>query len=1797
MGLVIALLALCGLALGGPAGGPTWQAGGGQANARFGATVATAGDVNNDGIADILVGAPDYDSPLSPNPHEGRAFVYLGTPSGPATTPVWTADGQRIGFGSAAASAGDVNGDGFDDIIVGEPDLPGGIYPNAWTGQASLYFGSASGPGTAPAWVQHSIEYARFGAAVASAGDVNGDGYDDVLVSAPSTGYPTYTPWVYLYEGSPTGLPAGASWFVRGDGFASPTGPFGSTVAGAGDVNGDGYDDVLVGEPGFHGAGTIVGDCNLGKAYLYLGSASGLSDTPAWTMAGQVPRCDFQSAQFGCSLTSGRFNGDRYSDFVVGCSLEGSVLFTGSSSGPVMTSWRGARVAQNAGDVNGDQFDDVITGAFATGPALSEAVALHLGGASGLATTPVWTVTADQSNTGFGTALAGAGDTDGDHLDNVLVGAPRYFLGGRQEGAAFLFFGPVAVPCAVDADGDGYCAFGPAADCNDADPALHPNAVEVCNGRDDDCDGPADEGFGVGTACSLGSGICKTSGSLVCSTDGTAACNAPPPGPPAPEVCDGLDNDCDGLIDEGLPDDCRIASTVQTGAFLGGSVANVGDVNGDGFDDVLAGATGDGQGSIRLYYGSAAGTFRTPGWTYAGTQTPANAPVRAAFGAAVAGIGDLNHDGYDDFLVGAPGYAYQAIQTQIGSRGAAYLFLGGAGGPSLAAQLGAGSSLVRFGGDVAGGGDIDGDGTVDFAVLGAGDALVAQPRVTVYTHGGATQTTLLGSFPSDNVAVAIAPDLNGDGFDDVLVARLDRVDVHYGQATGIATTSSLVVQEGSLYVASLAGAGDVNGDGYGDVVVGWRVSNQSFARLAALYLGSAAGLSPTPVWTSDGGQSAGGFGDSVGAAGDVNDDGYADLIIGASSYVVGGTTQGAAFLFLGGGAGPEPTPSWVGTLALQTGTRYGAAVAGGGDYDGDGFDDLIVGAPRFNSGGAPNAGRVDLVAAYTICTGVDADHDGVSDCADDCRGFPNPDQADADGDGFGDVCDNCPVVANATQLDADHDGPGDACDPCTDTDHDGFGNPGFAANTCPLDNCPAAANDQQDLDHDGLGDVCDHCSDSDGDGFGDPGMLSSQCPVDNCPSVPNPGQADNDQDALGDACDACPRDGFNDFDGDGHCADQDNCPSAANPGQEDSDGDLAGDACDVCPDLPGTSFPDQDGDGRGNACDNCPVVANSDQADADGDGPGDVCDNCPAAANPGQEDADSDGSGDVCQPVVSITEIRSAGPDVLEAIVAMHDPQGEALSGNVAVTPTLDLFDAVGTMDCGLGHLPDGRPGEGVAFGDAFGEPFLFDLDSTLGCDDGQADFELAYGSCRAPVGPFDAFLSIGGLTLPFTVCVRPAGGEQEGVDWTIASIAPGSVTILIAGAEPVIAIPFTSVLPQTLDIASLAPAKLYALSITVTDGNTRPVTGAGFFQRTTERTLALVTGSGPVAAISTPPAAECDRPAGASVTLDGSGSTDPDSTPGTNDDIASFDWHEDYGTPGQRPIGSGETVTVDLPLGAHAVTLVTTDRSGHAATASVTVTVRDTQPPSLTLHADPAELWPPNHGMVPVGVSWQTGDACDPAGVGVTLVSISSSEPDDTAAASDGATASDVQEASPGVADASLLLRAERDGHGSGRVYTLTYRARDGSGNTATALATVTVPHDLGQGPEPLLMQIEPAAPGTTGVRIFWPTVAGSTAYDVITGDLQDWHIEHGALDVGRVRALARSTTATSLNEPAGSANPPPGRAFFYLIQQRREGRGVGYGTESAPLPRVAVICEGGCPGATDPPPSGSAGGPAVRK
>jgi hypothetical protein len=115
-------------------------------------------------------------------------------------------------------------------------------------------------------------------------------------------------------------------------------------------------------------------------------------------------------------------------------------------------------------------------------------------------------------------------------------------------------------------------------------------------------------------------------------------------------------------------------------------------------------------------------------------------------------------------------------------------------------------------------------------------------------------------------------------------------------------------------------------------------------------------------------------------------------------------------------------------------------------------------------------------------------------------------------------------VFNPDQRDTEGDGLGDACDPCTDTDGDGFANPGFPASACSVDNCPTVVNPEQtDTDADATGDACDPCTDSDGDSFGDPGIPASTCRADNCAFVANPSQLDADGNGIGDFCECTAR--------------------------------------------------------------------------------------------------------------------------------------------------------------------------------------------------------------------------------------------------------------------------------------------------------------------------------------------------------------------------------------------------------------------------------------------------------------------------------------------------------------------------------------------------------------------------------------------------------------------------------------------------------------------------------------------------
>ncbi len=120
---------------------PSWITESDQDEASYGASVATAGDVNGDGFSDVVIGAPYFDNGQS---NEGKAFLFLGSPAGLSGSAAWTSEGNQADaiWGHFVAPAGDVNGDGFADVLVGAPDFDNG---QADEGRAAVYLGSASG--------------------------------------------------------------------------------------------------------------------------------------------------------------------------------------------------------------------------------------------------------------------------------------------------------------------------------------------------------------------------------------------------------------------------------------------------------------------------------------------------------------------------------------------------------------------------------------------------------------------------------------------------------------------------------------------------------------------------------------------------------------------------------------------------------------------------------------------------------------------------------------------------------------------------------------------------------------------------------------------------------------------------------------------------------------------------------------------------------------------------------------------------------------------------------------------------------------------------------------------------------------------------------------------------------------------------------------------------------------------------------------------------------------------------------------------------------------------------------------------------------------------------------------------------------------------------------------------------------------------------------------------------------------------------------------------------------------------
>ncbi|HEY5138308.1 MAG TPA: VCBS repeat-containing protein, partial [Methylococcales bacterium] len=267
---------------------PGWAYESNSANAEFGHSASAAGDVNNDGYDDIVITADGYDT------FRGKIYLFLGSPAGLSKTPAWTytnsAGAANQNLGQSIAGAGDINGDGFDDIIVGAHyySETGLVHEGA----AFVFYGNASGFSSSPDWtIKGGMAGALLGFSVAGVGDLDKDGYADVLVGAPMYGA-SNEGIAYLYYGGAAGLPAAPSQtFTNG----SAGSYFGNPVSPLGDVNKDGNLDILIGASRYD-----VGATDRGRVYAYYGAGNRNPLVVSWDKMDAAVAGSF----FGCGSYS-----------------------------------------------------------------------------------------------------------------------------------------------------------------------------------------------------------------------------------------------------------------------------------------------------------------------------------------------------------------------------------------------------------------------------------------------------------------------------------------------------------------------------------------------------------------------------------------------------------------------------------------------------------------------------------------------------------------------------------------------------------------------------------------------------------------------------------------------------------------------------------------------------------------------------------------------------------------------------------------------------------------------------------------------------------------------------------------------------------------------------------------------------------------------------------------------------------------------------------------------------------------------------------------------------------------------------------------------------------------------------------------------------------------------------------------------------------------------------------------------------------------------------------------------------
>jgi hypothetical protein len=1195
-----------------------------------GHSVSSAGDVDGDGRADVLIGAR-FSEDAGYRAGETYLFLAATIAAQLAADPTATtfslsdADASFVGArvqefsGTSVASAGDVDGDGRADLLIG---APGNSDLGSLAGKTYLFLAATINARLAadPSDNSFSLDAAdaffigessgdRSGHSVASAGDVDGDGRADLLIGAPSSdegGDEAGKTYLLLAASINARLAADptdnafdlgtADAAFRGESEGDSSG---RSVSSAGDVDGDGLADLLIGAPYNDEAGEWAG-----KSYLLLATTinARLAADPA-NNSFDLGAADFAvfgenaGDNSGYSVASaGDVDGDGLADLLIGASDPNYITFPGTNAGTTYLLLGATINAQLAADPTANSFD------------LGAADASFVG---------------QQSNQTVGFSVASAGKVNDDLLADLLIGA---------NGASYLFLSPYGDP--IDDDGDGAHQ---GEDCDDQNPGVFPGN---------------------------------------------------------PEVWDGIDNNCDGRIDHNIAGATANAGFVGENAddYSGWSVSSAGDVDGDGLDDLLIGASGNDGG------GTAAGKT----YLFLGASITAGGPfdlsaADASFvgetsidqcGWSVSSAGDVDGDGLSDLLIGAPYNDEGGIYA-----GKTYLFLGSsiaAGGPfdlsAADASFVGENSHDHSGISVSSAGDVDGDGLGDL-LIGAfrnADGGWAAGKTYLFlgssiAAGGpfdlsAADASFVGENADDHsgFSVSSAGDVDGDGLDDLLIGAYGYYDdglnagktylflgssITAGGPFDLSAADASFVGESSHDQSgiSVSSAGDVDGDGLGDLLIGaWgNDDGGSSAGKTYLFLGASitagGSFDLSAADASFVGENLGdNSGRSVSSAGDVDGDGLSDLLIGAPFNDDAGTNAGKTYLFLGSsiaaGGSFDLSAADASFVGGSSHDRSGISVSSAGDVDGDGLSDLLIGAYHNDDGGSW-AGKTTLfLSPYND---NDSDGDGVVDLHDcdsaDPGNFP----------GNTETCDGVDNNCNGTidegveqtwYLDADGDSYGDSnifVAACSQPS-------GYVATSSDCDDSTAAVNPGAVEACNGIDDDCDSAIDeglavltwyldADGDGYGDSNSSVLAC------TMPSGYVA-----ASGD------------------CASLD---ASVNPGVVEVcngiDDDCSGTADDGLAFL--TWYLDADGDGYGDS--NSPLIAcsmPSGHAAASGD-----CADGDAAVNPGAAEV-CNGIDDDCDSTIPADETTDADSDGSPQCADCDDGDGDNFPGNTEVCDGAD---------------------------------------------------------------------------------------------------------------------------------------------------------------------------------------------------------------------------------------------------------------------------------------------------------------------------------------------------------------------------------------------------------------------------------------------------------------------------------------------------------------------------------------------